>query len=115
MKTVYVAGPLTPQGNGHAAIEYLGNVRRMIRTSTILLNRGFAPFCPALDYNFFLALQDAEEMSEQHIKDYSMTWLRKCDMVLIIGLSSGVEKEMLEAACCGIPIYTSLQDLLEAE
>ena len=117
---VYCAGALTPRGdNGeHPAIEYLQNVNRLIRLAVDVLQAGFAPFCPALDFQYFLALREDETISEDRIKGMSIDWLEKCDAVILAEgweKSPGTQKEVERAIELGIPICLTIEELRGTE
>ena len=121
MKRIYVAGPLTPKGNnGNPAIEYLMNIRRMVRTSLELIKEGFSPYCPGLDYHLFLQQSDQEVnedvLNEEVIKDFSMDWLRVCEGILLVGdweSSSGTLAEIKEARRLHIPIFMNVNEIIK--
>ena len=107
IKRVYVAGPLTAD-----PIEYLANMRSMYKTSKDLILAGYSPFCPALDYQFFLALDDNEQISLEAIQKYSLSWLTASDAILVIGkwvYSTGTLREMNLAVDRSIPIFRSIK------
>ena len=118
MKRIYVAGPISPKGQhpdtSHLAIEYLYNVRALIKASVYLLHLGFAPFCPALDLHYFLA--DGKSISEKAIKDMSLAWLAASDAVYFIPrweTSVGTVAEKHQAEDLHIPVFDSMYDLCE--
>src|SRR4030067_647945 len=88
---IYIAGLLTPRGikSANPAIEYLLNVRDLARVGLNLLKEGFVPFCPGLDFLYFLILKDDERITEPMIKRFSKDWLRRCDAIL---MTKGWEK-----------------------
>lgn len=117
MKTIYVAGPLTPTGmySKNPVIDYLTNVRIMLRVALDLFFAGFDPFVPALDFMFWFVLKDSEYITEPMIKRYSKTWLSKCDAVFLCpgwNRSKGTQQELKLAEKLGIPVFASLEDLL---
>jgi len=119
IKRVYVAGLLTPRGmwSANPAIDYLANVRHMIRTGLDVLFAGFVPFIPALDLQLFLALKENERITEPMIKRYSKDWLEACEAVLLTPgwkKSSGTLAEIEFAKEKGIPVFESLEELLKA-
>lgn len=118
IRRVYVAGMLTPRGikSTNPAIEYLLNLRDLIRISTLLLLRGLDPFCPALDYLFFILLREDERITEPMIKRFSKSWLEASDAMLLIEgwqKSEGTLKEIEFAKGRDIPIFDSMEKLLE--
>ncbi|MBE3137621.1 MAG: DUF4406 domain-containing protein [Thermoplasmata archaeon] len=123
IKTVYIAGPLTPASTTqNHAIEYLVNVRNMVLAGRRLLVAGFYPFVPAFDFLFFMLppdegkyCQEPLEISGTQIKEYSMGWLRRCDAVLFLpgwSKSKGAVAEYFEAKSMGIPTLFDIEDLL---
>lgn len=109
MKKVYVAGAMS--GN---ELEYLRNLRKGIRLSVEVLQAGYIPFSPFIDYPFFLALREDEEITGEQIKNYSMEWLKVCDAILLVPgweNSKGTKAEIEKAIELNIPIFTSLEEL----
>jgi len=116
IKTIYIAGPLTPHGEGNHAIEYLKNVHDMVEMACHLMALGFDPFVPALDMTLFIMYP---AITEERIKDYSMEWLRRCDAVFDITenvehRSGGVLAEIREAERLGIPVFRTVEELFRA-
>ena len=112
MKIAYLAGPLTPRGNrtdtDNPAIEYLLNARDLIAAATALIKKGYAPYCPALDFQYFLSLPAGETISEVQIKALSMAFLDGADlMVLAPGweCSPGCQLEYSRAVELQMPVY----------
>jgi hypothetical protein len=103
---------MTPRGTRadtkNPAIEYLLNVRDMIQVAVALIRKGYAPYCPGLDAQYFLSLPSGETISEEAIKDISMAFLERSDiMVLLPGWekSVGCRAEVMRAIVRGIPTY----------
>jgi len=124
IKTVYIAGPLTPASTTqNHAIEYLVNIRNMVSAGRRLFMAGLYPFVPAFDFLFFmLPPTDSSweegplEISGPQIKEYSMEWLRRCDAVLFLpgwSKSQGAIAEYFEAKSLGIPTFFDIEDLLK--
>jgi hypothetical protein len=114
IERVYVAGPLTPRGmrkdTTNAAVEYLYNVKDMIKAGAELIMNGYSPFIPGMDYSLFLV----EDITEEQIKGVSMAWLDKSDAVLILPYfenSLGVIAELDRAKELGIPVFASVSDI----
>ena len=119
IKRVYIAGLLTPRGmwSVNPAIDYLANVRNMVRAGLDVFFAGFVPFIPALDFQLFLALRDGERITEPMIKRYSKDWLEACEAMLLTPgwrKSTGTLAEIEFAKEKGIPIYESIDDLKRA-
>lgn len=112
MKTCYICGPLTPHSHQqNHAIEYLRNVRPMLKAANRLINLGYAPFCPGLDMLYYLA---GAGVSEDKIKAVSMAWLDRSDcMVLLHGWSKskGCLAEIERAKELGMHIYLNVRSV----
>lgn len=104
MRKVYIAGPYS---HGDVA----RNVRNAITFAHELARRGYAPYVPHL--NHFWHLVYPRPYAEWMALD--TVWVAQCDALLRIpGLSPGADQEVPLAARLGIPIFTALQDLVEA-
>jgi len=116
---IYVAGLLTPRGvwSANLAIDHLINQRKMIRYALEVFFAGFTPFVPAFDHAFWMVMNDGEVITEAMIKRYSKDWLEVCDAVVLTPQwkkSSGTLAEVKRAEELGIPIFKSLDELIEA-
>ena len=113
MLRIYIAGPITPQGkNEHPGIEFITNIRRGIRVTVDVLQRGYAVFCPFLDYQYLLVLEEGEVLDTQLFRDSSMAYLEASDAVLAVHgweNSSGTKAEIERARLLKIPIFFNLQ------
>lgn len=118
IETVYVAGLLTPRGvhSANLAIDHLINQRRMIRYALDVFFAGFDPFVPAFDHAFWFVMSNGESITEAMIKRYSKSWLRRCDAMVLTPKwrkSPGTIAEKKHAEELGIPVFDSLDDLIE--
>lgn len=118
IKRVYIAGLLTPRGvwSANLAIDYLFNIKHMIRAGLEVFFAGLVPFVPALDFQLFLALREDERITEPMIKRYSKDWLEVCDAVLLTPgwrKSTGTLIEMDYAKELGIPIFETIDEILK--
>lgn len=110
MKRIYIAGPYSSSD----PIQFLNNIRQGIRAGTKLLQEGYAPFCPWLDYQFQFMLAPGEEMDVKLYHDYSKEWLKVSDAIYLLPgweTSIGVEKELIWAMIYFIPICSTLEEL----
>jgi hypothetical protein len=120
IKRIYVAGLLTPRGmwSINPAIDYLLNVRNMIRAGIELLLAGYDPFIPALDFSMFLELRDDERITEPMIKRFSKSWLEVCDAIYLTKgwqQSSGTLVELEVSRKLGQPSFESIEEIKEYE
>jgi len=114
MKRVYVAGSY----NGPDVITVLDNMRIGMRAGLEVLRAGFSPWVPWFDYHFQLMLRPGETLTIQDYYNYSMAWLRVSDAVYVCNYredSKGTKAEIEEAQRLGIPVYYTIQDLIDAE
>lgn len=117
MKRVYVAGRYSDDN----VLGVLGNISRGIKLCTELFLMGFAPFCPWLDHQYVLQMDDEQRktLSVAKFWNYSMAWLEVSDFVLVIPdrieTSKGVQAELAKAKELGIPIFYNVLDLLWAQ
>jgi len=110
MKRVYVAGKYDDDN----IISVLDNMRLGIRTCTELLLKGYAPFCPFLDYQFSLALREGERIKKETYYQYSLMWLEVSDCVLALPNfihSGGALREIDKAIKLNIQVYYSIGEL----
>jgi hypothetical protein len=103
MNRIYVAGPYS--GN---TLQTLNNMRTGMRKATELLTKGFAPFCPWLDYQYTLMLRDGESISYEQYLRMSIAWLEVSNAVLLLPgweNSKGTLAEIEVAERLGIPVF----------
>jgi hypothetical protein len=106
VRRVYVAGPFTPGPTTTTA----GNVAEAIRVADELLGLGYAPYIPHLDFLWNLVRPRAYE--ERLALDF--VWIIVCDALLRFpGESPGADREVEVARRLGIPVYFSIEELLE--
>jgi len=118
LKIAYIAGPLTPRGNRidteNAAIEYLFNVRDLISAAIKLIQKGYAPYCPGLDCQYFLHLRPGETISEEQIKNLSMAFLEVSDLIVLLPgwvASQGCQAEYQRAVELRMPAYYGVESV----
>lgn len=100
---IYVAGPYT---QGDVAV----NVRRAFEAANELADRGFAPFVPHYTHFWHMLFP----RPYQFWLDLDSTFIPCCDALLRLpGPSSGADGEVAHAKTLGLPIFHSIQDLLE--
>ena len=104
MKTVYIASAYTlPKGNQEE------NTLESFRIADQLINAGFAPYAPL--WSHYLAKEYPQDYETWMKLDFE--WLEKCDILYRHpGESSGADCEVKRAEEIGIPVYYSLEDLI---
>jgi hypothetical protein len=105
MKTIFVAGLYSRNKKGEKAdvFEVLENIRNGQQICRLLIDMGYAPYCPRLDYQYFISSDHPP--NEEQIKAVSLAWLEKSDVILVIsgrGLGGGVDAEIARAKELGI-------------
>jgi len=102
IKTVYIASPYTIGDKEH-------NVAVSIDCAHALMNKGLYPFLPLLSH--FWDKQHPRQY--QDWLDWCLVWLERADCVLrVIGESKGADIEVAKAKQLGIPVFYSIQEIL---
>lgn len=114
--TVYIAGPISKG-------DLIANIRQADRAFRTLAVMGFAPLCPHWSV-FAGSIQDdgtarasamsGLDLSHEDWMEVDLPWVERADAVLRLpGESLGADREVAHAKRAGIPVYDSIQDLLE--
>lgn len=114
MIRVYIAGAITSTGEGHPTIGFLTNIRNGIRATVEVLLKGYAPFCPFIDYQYWFLLRDGEKIPVEAIFKVSCSFLEVCNAVLVVPgweNSYGTKNEIELAGSLSIPVFYSLEEL----
>lgn len=112
MKRVYVAGAI----NDTDITPILDNIREGIRYAVKIMLAGFAPYCPQLDFLYRFLLKPGEEFPEGAFYRVGLSFVEVCDAMFVCPDSEnshGVKMEMAKAMSLGIPIYYSVQELID--
>jgi hypothetical protein len=117
MKRVFIAGLYSKKPNGEPAnaLEVFDNIRRGITSATTLLSYGFAPYCPWLDYQYFLM---DPYLTVGHVHETDLAFLRVCDAVYLkdplenIPENSQVLNELSLAELLEIPVFYDMEKLV---
>lgn len=103
IKYCYVAGPIT-QG------DQFMNVHKAVAVCEGLRKLGYFPFCPHLSAYWHIQVGG---VPYEEWMQYDFAWIEKCDALLRIpGDSPGADREVLFAQSRGIPVFSSLEELL---
>jgi len=107
---VYVAGKLNDD-----AVGYLYNVHKMMETAEACRLAGFSVFIPAID--LLCGIKHGYSSYEDYFEN-GQPWLMASDAVLLTPgweSSKGTAAEIATAESLGIPVFTELSELIEAE
>ena len=107
MKRIYIAGPY----DGENVIEILGNIRRGIQAARELMSRGYAVYCPFLD---FLIAFVGDDLPKEMYQKNSIEWVKGCDAIYLLPrweFSGGVQRELQIAKECGISATCHIESL----
>jgi len=105
---IYVAGPLSG-----LPPSYIHNMRRMIKAGIEVMKKGHIPYIPCLD--FLVGLLSDTPLTLDDYMRVSTEWLKMCDGILVLGMSSGVEKELAVAKRLGLRLFTSVDEIPEVK
>lgn len=99
---VYIAGPISKG-------PYWKNVRNGVDMGHKLMELGFVPFIPMMDFLMVFAYPD---IHYETLLDYDFQVISRCDVLLRIpGESPGADREVVFANGNGIPVFVTLEDL----
>ena len=106
-RRVYIAGPMSTSG------EPGTNVYHAAYAAAELLRAGFFPFVPHVTWFLHMIRPDVDV--ELWMR-WDRHWLGACDCVLrLSGDSKGADAEVERAHELGIPVYYSVESLIDAE
>lgn len=104
-KRIYVAGSY----NADNVIKVLNNIKRGTQVCAELLKKGYVPFCPWLDFQFFWYA----DYTVEEIQRYSMGWLEVSDCIYVLKnsfYSKGTQAEIKRAKELNIPVLYEGED-----
>lgn len=101
---VYVAGPISKG-------PYWVNVRNGVDVGHKLMELGYVPFVPMMDFLMVFAYPD---IPYETLLDYDFQIISRCDALLRIpGESPGADREVKFANERGIPVFYDIESLNE--
>lgn len=99
---VYISGPITLG-------DQRENVRLAMGVAHELINCGYAPLCPHLSWFYPFA----NDVPHATWIAADLPWVEVSDAVLRLpGESKGADEEVAFAELCGIPVFTSIGNLV---
>ncbi len=107
---VYVAGPYSANN----VIEVLRNIGKGEEMAAWLFELGYDPFCPWHNKDFIIKRPGGQHHLERFY-EYCFSWLEVSDVMLVIGISPGVQAEIDYCRKKGIPVVYSLKELKELD
>lgn len=103
MKRIYLAGSYSADN----IIGVLDNIRKGQRAGAVAMMRGYAVFCPWLDYQLHFHLREGETIPKKIYQDNSMAWLEVSNEVWVLPgyeNSNGTNREIARAHELKIPV-----------
>lgn len=105
---VYVAGPYS---SSVSQVGILENIYEGVKHCRMLLDLGFAPFCPWLDCLYVIG---HGPMAVESLQESGIAWLKASQAMLLLPgweKSKGTLREKELAELWGIPIFYSVDSL----
>jgi len=103
MKRIYLAGSYSADN----IIGVLDNIRKGQRAGAVAMMKGYAVFCPWLDYQLHFHLREGETIPKKIYQDNSMAWLEVSNEVWVLPgyeNSNGTKREIARAHELKIPV-----------
>ncbi len=110
-RRIYVAGAIRNPN----CMKFLDNLRKGMRVCTEFILEGYAPFCPFIDFLLTFQLQSGEEITEDDILDYSISFIPDSEVMYVVPgyeESVGVKDEIERAYSLNIPVFFSKKSVL---
>jgi hypothetical protein len=132
MKRIFVMGLYSKTTGGMLVreLELLRNIRRGIDACAMLVDEGFAPFCPWFDFLYILIGEGPKlkyypewerysvvpmQITIEQLQAISIAWLKQADACYLISPiypdNSGIVEEIKWAVELGIPVFKDLPAL----
>ena len=111
IKVIYLSGPITDGMKNPKRSAMLKNVLKAIGIGITLINKGYAPIIPHLDWLFGWHPR-GKDMTWRQFLDWDLAVIERCDAIYRIpGKSKGADIETLFAKRRGIPVITNIKKL----
>lgn len=113
MYTVGIVGPITPIGDVNHTEIFGKNAAVGIHAGALLIQHGFAPYCPHLDFQYLLT---GLEITAGQLQGVSYEWIRHCDVVFALpgwARSEGSLAELQRARILGIHVAFTIEEVLQ--
>lgn len=92
------------------------NVRRSLEAAVHLIHKGHEPFAPLLShYTDLVATSMGQPVCYERWLQWTMSYLRACDAILVLGSSPGADRELIRAMELGLTVYERVEDVPEAD
>lgn len=114
MKRIYLAGAYSSDN----IIGVLDNIRAGQRAGAIAMMRGYAIFCPWLDYQLHFHLREGEQIEKKIYQDNSMAWLEVSNEVWVLPgweKSNGTKREIERARQLKIEVKYLTKDFFKTK
>jgi len=110
---VYVSGTITNGGKDTSRKGMLKWTLKAIGVGYTLLQKGFNPYIPHLDWLFGWHKRAKKTTWDQYL-NWDLAWIRRCDCVYRIrGKSEGADLECRFAKRMRKPIFYSIKELVK--
>lgn len=110
MKRIFISGALN---SFNTEMNFIDNVHRMLRLGHEVRKAGFAVYVPCND--ILVSFTNGGLPHEEYYK-HDLVWLDVCDAVILVPgweCSRGVKGELEFAKEKGLPVFESIDDLVE--
>jgi hypothetical protein len=111
LKRIYIASEYSAKSDA----QRLANVHKQLRAYNRLILHDYFPFCPLLSHyaNEHHFRATGQRIPYDMWLRYDLIWLAQCEALLYLGSSPGADKEKAEAERLGLPVYSTVEEILE--
>lgn len=110
---IYVAGPYS--NRNATAVEF--NVETAMIASVNIYKLGHYPYCPHLTHyiHHMLLRREGKSLEYEQWMDWDSVWVTACDALLLLGHSTGADRELAQAQRKGKQIFYSVAEIPTAD